>query len=48
MARGIDLAVHESALEAGGYTVGVLGSGITCPIRLNTGPSCGKSQEESV
>lgn len=31
LARGIDLAVHESALEAGGYTVGVLGSGINVP-----------------
>lgn len=31
LARGIDRAVHESALEAGGYTLGVLGSGINVP-----------------
>ena len=47
LARGIDLAVHESALEAGGYTVGVLGSGINVPYPPSTDPSCGKLREES-
>jgi len=31
LARGIDAAVHETALKSGGYTVGVLGSGINTP-----------------
>lgn len=31
LARGIDYTVHRSALEVGGYTVGVLGSGINVP-----------------